>query len=69
MLILCILMCTLNTGSKCTKSSSNRFLFLPKGFAVVEFPFPLGVGSYEGRPERVDVYGDEADEGVEPEAG
>lgn len=35
MLILCILICTLNTGSRCTKSSSKRFLFLPTGFVVV----------------------------------
>jgi hypothetical protein len=86
MLILCILICTLNTGSRCTKSSSKRFLFLPTGFVVVVVvdvvvvpcpcpcPFPLGtlpepgVRSCEGNPERVDVYGEEAEEGVEPEA-
>jgi hypothetical protein len=94
MLILCILICTLNTGSRCTKSSSKRFLFLPTGFVVVvdvvvvvvvapcpcPYVFPLevefgmglelelGVRSWEGNPERVDVYGEEAEEGVEPEA-
>jgi hypothetical protein len=89
MLILCILICTLNTGSRCTKSSSKRFLFLPTGFVVVvvvdapcpcpcEFPLEVefgmglelefGVSSCEGNPERVEVYGEEAEEGVEPEA-
>lgn len=85
MLILCILICTLKTGSRCTKSNSKRFLFLPTGFVVVVVvevpctcPFPLelgtrlelefGVSSCEGKPDRVEVYGEEAEEGVEPEA-